>query len=1029
MAGGGQDGPGLPTSGLITAAVLLASAIVVHQFPYIVSRPPVSDSAWRPLVARQDVDARLWQDPFGAVTQHIEQLQSRPPGAEPDPTEPVRHDVKRLAGELKSSLAKTVVLPVMVPGGRHGEDVEGRRRVRYAVVAAMSKLGFTPADAEHVGFYRSPPSAVPELELPKVVPWEWFMKTRPSVLEADAKQVLVLWLDASAFGDAPLAKMEQVLAGLELCGDQSPAKARVVMIGPASSDDLFELLNEKVPPQAGCLRGMAIYSPWATATWPPGQASVAHLLPAGIQFVRMIGTDESLMPPLGRELQRRGVKFPLQTHTIAVVHELDTSYGRDIVASVSKDLCRARKGDPECVYSLGYLRGIDGKIPRRPDPKEAPGDAKTLEVKPGPLSGEDLERAEGDSQFDHLRRLAARMRSEHERLVRDGKPGIRAVGVFGSDLYDKLLVLQAVRQEFPTVPFFTTDLDARYMHPREFQWTRNLIVGSSLGLELRPEIQEHLPPFRNNYQTATFLAATVGVVNAVPKDRPQPVSKETIAAWLKEPGIYEIGRTEALDVSERWARQQPVRGERCELLAGCSNIHPKPVFFDAPYRQTRVGWALVGLLAVVLIPLVSSDVRTGLTATARWMGEHPRPSALTLCVAVAAVGIFVLGVVAEGRLGEPFRFFEGVSIWPTEILRTVAFLVAIFGIVMTEIRRKRTEAALHARYFDPVAKPKDHGPRVSRLAREAWAVVRLAVRGLARPSGLQGPHPDGLAPTWRRVFAGKPGRWYFQHLKFVDTESLWREHIYQNTPVARWTRILVCSILFFFLGSALTWALGAPATPARGSVAFWTDRIVILSTVGALIILIFCVGDMIRLCDKFAYCLGAPIPNRWPYAARRAFGVKPIEKETPLDAWIDVRFLAEWTGRIGGIIYYPFVVLFLVIVARSSIFDNWDMPPSLVTVVLLSIAMASASVFILRRAAERLRRVSIDRLVTQLVIEEGAANDAAKISQLRTVLDEVRQLNEGAFAPITSQPIVRAALLPLSGAGGIALLEYFFLRR
>ncbi len=292
------------------------------------------------------------------------------------------------------------------------------------------------------------------------------MKTRPSVLEADAKQVLVLWLDASAFGDAPLAKMEQVLAGLELCGDQSPAKARVVMIGPASSDDLFELLNEKVPSQAGCLRGMAIYSPWATATWPPGQASVAHLLPAGIQFVRMIGTDESLMPPLGRELQRRGVKFPLQTHTIAVVHELDTSYGRDIVASVSKDLCRARKGDPECVYSLGYLRGIDGKIPRRPDPKEAPGDAKTLEVKPGPLSGEDLERAEGDSQFDHLRRLAARMRSEHERLVRDGKPGIRAVGVFGSDLYDKLLVLQAVRQEFPTVPFFTTDLDARYMHPR-----------------------------------------------------------------------------------------------------------------------------------------------------------------------------------------------------------------------------------------------------------------------------------------------------------------------------------------------------------------------------------------------------------------------------------------------------------------------------------------------------------------------------------------------------------------------------------
>ena len=235
-------------------------------------------------------------------------------------------------------------------------------------------------------------------------------------------------------------------------------------------------------------------------------------------------------------------------------------------------------------------------------------------------------------------------------------------------------------------------------------------------------------------------------------------------------------------------------------------------------------------------------------------------------------------------------------------------------------------------------------------------------------------------------------------------------------------------------------ALGPPVTPARGNVAWWVDRIVIFSTVGALIVLIFCVADMIRLCDKFAYCLGAPIDNRWP---PKYFGVKPIDKETPPDAWIDVRFLAEWTGRIGGIIYYPFVVLFLVIVARSSIFDNWDMPPSLVTVVLLSISTASATVLILRRAAERLRRVSIDRLVEfvaadmeqvnrtilSLVLEEGVAADEAKMKQLRTILEEVRQLGEGAFAPITSQPIVRAALLPLSGAGGIALLEYFFLRR
>src|SRR6266571_7445993 len=117
MAGGGQDGPGLPTSGLITALVLLASAIVVQQLPYIVSRPPVGDTAWRPYVERQDVDARLWQDPFGAVIQHLEQVQARSRGSEVDWTELDRHGADAMAAHLRGrDLTKTVVMPVMLLG-------------------------------------------------------------------------------------------------------------------------------------------------------------------------------------------------------------------------------------------------------------------------------------------------------------------------------------------------------------------------------------------------------------------------------------------------------------------------------------------------------------------------------------------------------------------------------------------------------------------------------------------------------------------------------------------------------------------------------------------------------------------------------------------------------------------------------------------------------------------------------------------------------------------------------------------------
>jgi hypothetical protein len=1044
MAAGDKEGPGLPTSGLITALVLLASAIVVHQLPYIVSRPSLSDPAWRPFVARQDVDARLWQDPFAAVTQHIEQAQSRARGSEVDRAELDRHSADSMATGLRRDLSKTVLMPVMLPGGRHGEDIEGRRRTRYAVVAGLSRLGFTPDDAERIGFFRSKaPTDVgffgsfqskPStggLELPGIVPWELFKKKRASTPETGADEVLVLWLDASAFGErpprGPLSKLERLLADLGLCQPGLRDGARVVMIGPASSDDLQPLKEDAKEPERVCLTGMSIYSPWATAALEPNENPEAKPNLPKIQFTRMIGTDKSLMPAVKLELKRRGIKPPLDKHAVAVVYEFDTRYGRDIVDVARRKLCWPRRDDADCVYAVGYLRGIDGKIPRRSEPKDAAGDAKAPGGQPAAPSGEDLERAEGDSQFDYLRRLAARMRSEHDRLVRDGLLGIKAVGVFGSDLYDKLLVLQAVRQEFPTAVFFTTDLDARYMHPREFQWTRNLIVASSFGLQLREDIQEDLPPFRNNYQTATFLAAIVGVVNAAP-GRQGAISQETIQRWLKEPHVYEIGRTESVDVTEGPAGPQEARGGVCKSLVDCPNVYPEPVFFDWPYRKTLTYGALGILLAVILVPLVSSNVRRGVIKTARWCRLHLLIALLILLGLVILIGLFVLGVVCEGRRGEPFRFFEGVSMWPTEILRVLSFCVAIIGIVMTDIRRARTEEKLQ-RYFEPPASPGPERPHVAELAGEALAAVPLVGRAFAHrffPGYV--PAPDGRS-TWGRVFAGKPGRGYFSLQTHVATQELWLEHCYQNAPAARWTRILVGSVLFFFLGGSVLVALGLPVTPARGEFSWVVDRIVILFNAVALIILIFCIGDTIKLCDKFAYCLAAPLKNRWPKTTRQYFGIKQVDQDTPLDTWIDVRFLAEWTGRIGSIIYYPFVVLFVIVVGRSSIFDNWDMPPGLVAVLFLSLGVASATVFILRRAAERLRRVSVERLTKELVIEEGLSPEAPTVKQLRTVLGEIRELKQGAFAPITSQPLVRAALLPLSGAGGIALLEYFFLHR
>ena len=68
-------------------------------------------------------------------------------------------------------------------------------------------------------------------------------------------------------------------------------------------------------------------------------------------------------------------------------------------------------------------------------------------------------RPEGPQQYDRVRALAETIRrrySAHGGMV-------AAVGIVGSDTYDKLVLLQALRPMLPEAIFFTTDLDANLL--------------------------------------------------------------------------------------------------------------------------------------------------------------------------------------------------------------------------------------------------------------------------------------------------------------------------------------------------------------------------------------------------------------------------------------------------------------------------------------------------------------------------------------------------------------------------------------
>jgi hypothetical protein len=753
------------------------------------------------------------------------------------------------------------------------------------------------------------------------------------------------------------------------------------------------------------LGGTVLYS--ATATAPANllgpaigseQALQAEFKKREIHFRRTIATDDRVVEALHEELCRRGLQGlgkcvgEKSTH-VALVSEWDTLYGRALPEAVRQSLCRSA---PCNLHEFSYLRGLEGVTSSAPLSQSRAKDAKDR----GDAAArreDDLERAEGNAQLDYLRRLVQRIHDTDWALQRRRPPArIGAIGVLGSDAYDKLLVLQALRNDFPGVLFFTTDLDARFLYPSESRRTRNLIVASAFGLTLDGGLQGTLPPFRESYQTATFLATQLAVKSLDGSGREVQTSK-SLDGWLaRPPRLFEIGRTAALDLSERRL------GPDCHVddLLECKDVHPTPYSFLARVRGTAL-WAapLVAAAGVVLLYGSSWRMRRVVGRAATGI----RHGALETYAAVGAAGIGIVGLLAlvlsaiveEG--GEPFALLEGVSVWPTQILRMAALVLNAVFLAVTLARLRGSTIELTSEFF---------------------------------------PGCEGASATWRdlltrhgrrRIFAGPS--WANGGRGAASAAALWQEHLFQASPVARAARVVAMGGLFFAVGFLLIkFVFPEPLRFMRSEGLRHWDRGLITVSVALFLLLIFSIVDAIRLCDKFSRELGRRERTDWPRETRDKFRDRlslQTAGEPALASWIDVQLIARWTEAIGPLVYYPFVTLGLLVVARSPVVANWDVPLGLYIVFGLSAAYMVVGAHTLRRLAERVRRVALEDLDQEIVRVSGKDSEAPLGRQLRLLRDAVAQMRAGAFAPFAQQPIVGAFLVPLLSGGGLAVLDYF----
>ena len=950
-----------------------------------------------------------------------------------------------------------------------------------------------PVDTEHLGYFlqelKNPKAKdlASDRKTPLPIPYEWFEPMPDAGRRAPEKRlqshVLVIWLPSESFDTEPFAQMSLLMDSL----GRPSVTWRI--LGPIGSDGLRAMVRETMRADYKPFQNLEkayFYSLYATvpdktllfggrSSGETSQDLSKYLNGKGVHLTRTIGDDGQLADALIAELALRGLhpgrgqgrrtsgdacpaRDDGNAHSltrIAVVAEWDTLYGR----SLRREFLARPDEEGFCVDPYIYVRGLDGQLPASGDgvpaaasgARQQPGDKDAQRRKDGTF----VEIAEGQSQFDYLRRLAVQMREKEERLRRTtGGEGYRAIGVLGNDVHDKLLVMQALRPEFPNAIFFTTDMDARYLHPREQAWTRNLIVASSFGLRLTETLQGGAPPFRDGYQTSAFLSTRLALDDArraslsatdVASDKANRSTADAVKRWLEIPRIFEIGRTGAFDFTGRayGVLPAPVQGggARPELLDNL-DVHPEG---SPPYPSP--GTAIMFLVFSVMLlamwlPFFALNLEFGRPPPRApgnpGAGLRTRHRVLLMALLQTSLSLLLAFQWEDlarwlTEKGKPLTAMEGISLWPTELLRL--YLLVVCGYLVVRGWR------MLSHNLDEISREFGTGDAREVMARAQEAVdkkmswwerfLRMISMGIVDPTSAAAS--AAIRKDAKVAELGmQPGA--------ID---FWSQHIVQNRLSARLVRTTACVAIAALVSLFLAWAIGESRfVPARGDhseIVHDTLRIpalllicfLIFFVVDATVLSVCFVRGLLRLRrEKEERIEKGREGTNWPEIALATFRRELDLPKGYVGNWIDLKFIALRTDAVTGLIYYPFIVISLWLLSKSTVFDHWTLSMGSLAVALIGAAVALGLAVALRTAAEASRKHALERIQDALVrmnTRHVANVVVPSVKQLEMLRSRIEHLQEGAFAPFWQQPLLKAVLLPFAAVGSTTLLDYMAL--
>jgi amino acid transporter len=857
------------------------------------------------------------------------------------------------------------------------ENKELRTRQRYAVIAGLIESGYSPSEPDRLHFcaiQRNSSSNKYDVR------WEhYFHQSR------DKPGIIVAWMNSEMFetDDDPklsLDKLAFVAGNLLIPGKEDKNNFNLFDLNNIFGQDHFGEITEK-------------------------HKNIAFIKPAGTDSKEL---TEKLIEEL---IKRQNIKEPSD---LMVITEQDSENVRNFSHSFRKTLCNslAKEHDMNMqpivasaceIKNVFYLKGLDAYLQTVQKQDKNEGEQATNK-RAERLSVVDMDNpttlALGPRQLDYFHRLAEQIKGTHEEIsLKKRDSGIKAVGIFGSDIYDKLLIFGALRAEMPNMLVFTTDLDAQMFHPKHWLSARNLVVASHFNLLLNEEYQKQFPAFRDSQQTNIFYR-TIGIV------------KDDIEKFENtSPQIFEVGRNGPIRLPQ----------EKNEDL----KYHPP----DHGLEQVKIR---IVLLILIIFPLSFFYGKIRADSGKLSMG-------ILQIFIVGSLQVFIIAwFFATNELGEPLSFTDGTSLWPPIFIQLIAALLA-WGLFTDSATRYLDENFRHLnrQYFQTDLTDRRRPSGIPLRAFLSLIIIAITIYIYAlnevKPAEFQFERCLALlflvelicllaTRNWKGNSRFKSFRdWikkdYCRDKK--DYEScLWREYYYYGRFDQRVSRVAAIWPLFAIIETILIYLVPPWPSPCRGPTCTWASWTWV-TTFSVSMTFLFFILDAVGLSRYWIRKLRTQhllLADRIPREDESAFWVairnKPLESLENI-----VKVVAERTAIVDKLIYYPMLCIMLMLFARITYFDNQDFPLSKGITFAISIASLFFFAFMLRNEASKLKHS---------VIESVRKLDKNS-EETETVIKRINEIREGAFQPMFEQPVMRALLIILASISLFAskYLEFF----